>query len=948
MSIKLWKILCFLVVIVGATILVHPTQRDILRSYIDNGRYASAWAMIQELLADSPLDFFLYGEAVRLDILEGHPNKAIDRLEALNRKAPLAPEQLERLAVLYEWGRQPQKALVTWERLLEKEPDNRAALNKLIGYYRYRGDLSGESHAIVHLIRLEEADGKWRENGNRLTDLIALQLSQLDMTGKEPAAASLSAMLASGLFQLYEESLEETDNTDPGIQTDAMYRCLEQFVWAGHLELGQAFAERADRLWHTGIDQQLHLVEVLHWNRMDREALDLLAQLHDQAPRDRRIPMAMARISDRMSDPTASIALYDTLVRMDPVEPVYRRRLMALYLQTGQTDALFDRYAKLYATDKDPNLIHELLELAMQSGDREFQERALALANRCDANDSRSLKLQADLYLGLDQPEEAYPLLKYLATGPEGKTADLESMIQVAGYTNDPATIADALVVAEHTRPDDAVLLDRIAGRWLTAGRPANAYGTMRRLTTLNGNRPGDICKTLDMAWHTGDTRLIEEAAAWAMDLAPDDKQVTDDVVRLYLSVDQAEKAYALKAEQVRRQKDASQIPALLSLAESTGRLECIGEAIAIGRELAPNDADLVRISAEYYLAQSKEPEAIGAFERYLTMRPRDQKARRQLAQLYEWQNQPEKALAQYRQLLRQNPKNKAAKDALASLTGEPADGKQTLAQAKKMADANPKNAKLALAAGRALVAREQLEEGAIYLRRAADLSPQDTAIWLELADVYEWSGQTDRLVEALERLADGNALDRRRGLLLAEAYMRQRRWSQAGALLQPLTDEAVVPRREGLLLVEVYANMNRNQEAENLIQRLELENEDDPGFLADLGQQAQWRQLSDLALKIFESVLRQDPENLKALKGCGQIYFWTARPGPAIRFLKTYNRLSPEDHEARYLLGEVYLAVHRDAEAQKEFRMAKYLIDTDKAQNGSNAERSVRKGARP
>ena len=567
----------------------------------------------------------------------------------------------------------------------------------------------------------------------------------------------------------------------------------------------------------------------------------------------------------------------------------------------------------------------------------------MRFADQAGGNDPRTLKLRAILYLSLDQPENAYPLFKRLATGPGATATDLESMIRVAGYTDRPAIMADALSVAERERPDDPVLLDRIAGGWLSADHPKEAYRTMRHLTALTGNRPGNIRRTLDMAWHTGDPQLIGEAAAWATELAPDDPFVSDGTVRLYLSIGQPEKAYALEAARVRRQQAASRIPALLALAESTGRTELMADALDIGMTLAPRDPDLLHRLARFELAQSREPEAIAAFERYLRLRPGDQDARRQLAQLYEWQNQPEKALALYRRIIRDNPQDKLAADALARLTAAPTDIRQTLAMLKKRSDANPQNAALALAAGRALVAEGQLKEGGIYLQRAADLPPEDTAILRELADVYEWTGQTDRLIDVLDHLAASGSLDRRRTLLLADAYLARRHWSRAAALLQPLTKQAVIPRREGLMLIEAYSRSDRNKEAGDLILRLKTENANDPAFLADLGQRAQWGRRLDLALDIYESVLRQDPENLKSLKGSGQIYAWTGRPQPAIRCLKSYNRLFPEDHETRYLLGEVYLAVHRDAEAQKEFRAAKRLIEAAKAENGTVAEPTAR-----
>ncbi|WP_419658421.1 tetratricopeptide repeat domain protein [Desulfosarcina variabilis str. Montpellier] len=811
MNVNLWQILCFLAVIIGATIVVFPTQRSMLPHLIDNGKYAAAGIIIEKLLNKTHRDGSVVDQSVRLYLLQGHPEKAIDCLETLHRQAPLTAERFEQLARLYEWNRQPAKAQDTWKRLLSIAPDHPAALKRLIGYYRYNGDLTRESTTIGQLVRLQGTLGRWQDNGKRLTDLIAVQISRLEPVLTQPSVPPLTAMLASGLYQLYEKELAEPSMQATTSDQAAMHRCLEQFVWTGHLADGQAFAARADQLWDTGIDQQMRLVDVLRWAQMDQEALALLEQLHQEAPENRRVLVAMAETAKLADNAAAGIAAYQALIRMAPSKPGYRQQLMSLYQETSQTASLFDEYERQLHATGDARLIDQLFKLARQSGDPKLQQRALDLAARTDADDSELLKQQADLYLAMDQPGKAYPLLKRIATGPDGSAADLKAMIQVAGYTGKPALLGDALQT---------------------------------------------------------------------------------------------------------------------------------------GIALAPQDADLTLRLARLHLAQSRQPQAIDAFKRYLEIKPDDVKVQKELAQVYEWQGQPQQALAIYRQVVRDHPEDASATTTLARLMAETGDQAGLIALAIQKADAAPQNADLALAAGRALVAEGQLEKGALYLKRAAALAPGQSVVWRELANVYQWTGESDRLIDALEHLAATGGLDQRQTLLLAESYSNRRRWADVVTLLVPVENQRVLPRREGLKLVDAYMQTGRQAQALDLIQRLFDENRNDPVFLADLGQRAQWQQRLNLALLVYEAVLQKDPVNLKALKGSGQIYAWTHAPKPAIKALETYNRLYPHDYETQYLLGELYMAAHRDADAQKQYRKAMRLINSGRREDG--ADPPVQEPARP
>ena len=337
-----------------------------IHNYVETGRLDSAWGLINDLLAKNPMDNFATGEAVRLYLLEGKPDKAITLLEEINQKSGLTSAQLEQLAMIYEWRRKLKKAIDTWERLLKKDPGNRSALTMLINHYRYCGNLAGEKRCIVQLIDLDEAAGKWEKNGKWMKDLIGGQISLLKASNADDAQAALSAMLASGLNQLYGYELAKPSDDNPLKRAEMLTRCLEQFVWSGYLEAGEAFAVRVDDLWQTGIAQQLRFATVLRWNKLDAYAFSLLTALLEKHPGERRIFEAMAGVADQVAKPEKRLELYKTLVNMNPDKPEYQKRLAQIYLETKESDQVIERYKALYAKARDPKWDIQLLELAVQ------------------------------------------------------------------------------------------------------------------------------------------------------------------------------------------------------------------------------------------------------------------------------------------------------------------------------------------------------------------------------------------------------------------------------------------------------------------------------------------------------------------------------------------------------------------------------------------------------
>ncbi|PIE67160.1 MAG: hypothetical protein CSA23_05245 [Deltaproteobacteria bacterium] len=832
MNVKAWQILCFLAVILGATFAVFPTRRSLLPILFDSGRFKQARIVIDPLLKDAADDSELIGMSVRLHLIEGSPHLAIEQLRQLNRVLPLHADQLVELARLYEWTRKPQDARKAWEAALEKAPGNELIMARLIGYYRYAGETEKKAALIVRLVRQQRSAPVEPEN-NPLAERIA---DELEMKGREVVAAlspePLEAMLISGLYQIYSQ-IVDTDaaavKPDDPKTTHYTLRCLEQFVWAGFQQRGEAFAQELDELWDSGIDRQMLLVDVLRWSDMNREALDLLERIYQRVPAREDVLTAMAATAIAAEDPAAAI--------------------------------------------------------------------------------------------------DAYPLLKHSLLTTEPGVEAFSELIQVAEYTENSALVADALEIAETRFPTDPDVLMQVAEGWLSAGRPEKAYASMRRLTALRGDRADDMERTLEMAEHTGDAHTIQSAVEWALEIDPDDTDLIDRAVDMYLAAGRPDRAYLLKADMVQRHRRVDEVPALIRLAEATGQSKLLEDALGKGLMLRPGDAEIQRRLAVFYLSQGSEKQSIAVFEKYLRRNPGDRAAQVQLAQLYEWQRQPRKALDVYRQLAERYPDDPDLSAAVDRLTRSSGDREAILNLLIAQAAGHPEDAGKALSAGMELVAENRLEQSLVYLERAARLDPQRTATWRTLADVYAWTGKSDALILALEKLVASGDLDPQQRVLLADAYLNRQRAGDALPLLKDIEKRSKMPPREGLMLLEAYERTHRQAAALRISRRLMNENRDNADFLAELGDRALWREHTSLALKAYEAALKMEPKNRGALKGSGQIHAWNNHHQRAIDILEVYNRLYPMDYEAQYLLGELYFATHRQGAAHRQYRKAMKLI---------------------
>ena len=695
MKIKFWQILCFLTITIGVTLAVFPTKRILIPLYIEGGQLKKADVYLTDLLADEPNNAGLLGLAARLFLLKGEPDRAIEALEHAIQNDPRNVSGLMRLAKLYEWDRNPRGAMEIWERVTEIDPQKKEAWAKVIDYDRYYGYAEKEASAIANLIFLEQSSPITQDPADPLLRLMTRELGELahglGKKGDDPHFSFLFSHLYL-IREQYLKAIREADGEIPKDRTDTILRCLEAFVRSDQIKRGVSFAASLDNREGEGIRNRIALVKVLRWNGMDGHAMDVLSNLHQVAPKDRKILLAMAKIGQETGDLRAAIYAYEQLLRDRPDSEDYRKHL-------------------------------------------------------------------ASLYMGVGDPSKACLIYMQLAKSTGDTAAYLGKMLKAAAYTGDTALQARALEIAVRLRPNDPVILLKRADLYLAQDQPKKAYLLFRKLATLSGQDKAGVQKVLEVAGYTGDRTIMKEAITQALGRFPNDGMIIQKAAQMYLWMDNPKKAYPLYRKlAIRSRGRGKSVERMIQVAGFTGNPDLIGEALALGTRLRPNDSALQLELARFYLGQGAQNKAIIAYRDYLKGNPGDEKAQRELAKLYLWTNQPRKALDRMQRIARMRPKDRSVRLEVARIAEQtglledayliykklykerPDDrsiqnklirlaswtnrGSEAAGILGRLSEKDPTSFEMALAAGNGYVEAGEVKKGVPFLERALGLRP--------------------------------------------------------------------------------------------------------------------------------------------------------------------------------------------------------------------------------
>src|SRR5205814_5195063 len=163
----------------------------------------------------------------------------------------------------------------------------------------------------------------------------------------------------------------------------------------------------------------------------------------------------------------------------------------------------------------------------------------------------------------------------------------------------------------------------------------------------------------------------------------------------------------------------------------------------------------------------------------------------------------------------------------------------------------------------------------------------------------------------------------------LAGALIHKKQYLSAVTILNRIIRKAPTAGEAYFQLAEIYVTMDKNEDAR---QALDLALKFQPAILhTELGQTAvatMYGQLGEYqaALRVYEQVLREEPDLYSAVYNCGYTYFLLNRDSEAEKLLSHAAQLAPSIPSPAFYLGQIYLRTGRAELAESQLRRALQL----------------------
>lgn len=571
MNISIWKILSFIVFVTVVTVLIFPDKRKMALYYKKAGMPEQSLTMVTELLEDKPQDVDLLVVQSELFHLVGEPDKAIAALEIAYKIDPDDINVIKKLVRFYELNRLPSKTLQFLEKVVVHDPYDKEAWAKLIDLYRYYMLYEKESRSIKRLVKLEYEKPDDVENETVKTRLIKSNplVKELDvmlkqfLNDKDFDNDLLLNDLITGLYvvrknymleigyslernypnlgegvNLYESIGKpnlENENRLENYQVDqegAITRCLELFIRIGNVEKGVLFAEKLDKTLEANIKNSKRLVQVLRWNGMGKEAIDVLKDLSAKYPADYSILELLADVSLEYGDIKVVVETYEALLKDSINVENYSKNLANIYLGIEKPDKAYELYKKLVKAGKEDSVyLNKMIDTARFTGDKQIMKEAIEITDKANSNsvdvllkiaemslavgdsekaidyyerlkdmqpdDQNISRLLAQSYVWSNQPQKAFEVIKNAVVGKaENKSALLElaKYAEAAGFNDEAYVILEKLYKQEPT--DSSIQNDLVRlGLWTNRAKEVALI-----LGEISEQSPGNI----DMALKAG------------------------------------------------------------------------------------------------------------------------------------------------------------------------------------------------------------------------------------------------------------------------------------------------------------------------------------------------------------------------------------------------------------------------------------------------------------
>lgn len=378
---------------------------------------------------------------------------------------------------------------------------------------------------------------------------------------------------------------------------------------------------------------QIELAERYWRSGADKKALETLRRMESRFPGDAGAQSAIADLYLRWGKDDLALAALERLARLEPDDPAHLVTLGEQYYQRGQKDkamATWKRIANTRTAAGYARLADVLAEHDAPAEGLVYYARALKLEPK-----------NPELYKGRAQLHERQ---KQFAEA----IADWEQALALWTKPSDRSARRDARrrIVAVLMRWDSGRRAREHVDRWLVAFRKTPPDLDAGHFLAAYYEHPTRSMK----AEHRATLERLHQ-------LAPDDQDTIQELVKAYTAVQQWDKAIA-KLERLAALAPAREREVYGQIAEIMTKARRDDEAILWAQKAlakSPNDPVAYTRLAERYFEMNNFAEAARNYEQAIALDPRNFKAHFELADIYDLLNHHDKAIELYRRVLRQS-----------------------------------------------------------------------------------------------------------------------------------------------------------------------------------------------------------------------------------------------------------------------------------------------------
>ena len=625
----------FSIAVVFVSIIVFPFPIRLLEMYSKAGEYELA-SQQAEIIARQEGDnrMSLRFWASRADA-RGDPGQLINYLKRLERVSYEKPLNLQRMAEVYMWSGQPQKAAGVLEEKIRLQPDDKKGLDMLSDLYQVLDQPAKLAAVLEALLRLQPGNSElvqWLlslySQLGRVDDELALRLKLLEQKPDDlQNIVRLGGLyLASGKIEPGLKRLEPLLGREKKSRTAAeavlalIINSGSEAKWRGYKGgLLQAFGGAA------ALADQVNQESTVQ----DRAGIGarIATELARENPRQHSIlgiAVDLYRLGGQIGLATRMAA---DVARLNPADPVLARTEAELYLESQDYDGALKALRRLVGIKPDSDQAwEELYKVSSWSENPLDVISARLLRAGRFPKDTQNLDRLVDLARNAERYELAKETLMKLGELKQKDKAYHERMARldeaIRWKQQDEPKLAMAAPEQSpdgepHTvQPGEQTEKSAMPQPASSAAGPAEPESTSKPAQAAEFETPAE---PEEPALPQGVNELRKLALAKPKDA---------EVFRAYLDAVQGGQAGKADFDYLHKLVKKTRSPALLR---------------SIGKSLVAADQVL---------------RALPAFEKLARIRPRDPDVRRELAKYYSWHDMPARRLAVLKELAALEPEN--------------------------------------------------------------------------------------------------------------------------------------------------------------------------------------------------------------------------------------------------------------------------------------------------